>query len=115
MEKIWYYEYDPNSLQYIRAIFSDIQPDNTTVVAPEGIVGTTTFDKSSNKWVGETVEEWQEKNKDNTPENNVDALKLVFEKYQTLNDKTISALMLQVANQSKQIDVLKNNGGGSNV
>lgn len=115
MEKNWYYEYDPTSFQYIRAVFSDIQPDNTTSVAPEDIVGTPTFDEDSNQWVGESVQEWQEKNKNDAPTDELDTLKASFANYQATIAKTISSLILQTANQSKEIESLKNDGGTSNV
>lgn len=115
MEKNWYYEYEPTSFQYIRAVFSDTQPDNTTGVAPEGIVGVPTFDKDSNRWVGESIQEWQEKNKNDIPVDELDALKASFANYQVTTAKTISSLVLQTANQSKEIESLKNDGGTSNV
>ncbi|WP_281446883.1 hypothetical protein [Leuconostoc mesenteroides] len=115
MEKNWYYEYEPTSFQYIRAVFSETQPDNTTSVAPEGTVGTPTFDKVSNQWVGESVQEWQEKNKNNAPTDELADLKKSFANYQATIAKTTSSLMLQIANQSKEIESLKNDGGNSNV
>lgn len=115
MEKNWYYEYDPTSFQYIRSVFSDTQPDNTTSVAPEGIVGTPTFDEDSNQWVGESVQEWQEKNKNDISADELGVFKASFVNYQVTIAKTISSLLLQTANQSKEIESLKNDGGTSNV
>lgn len=55
MGKQWYYKYDEN-YNYVGAIFSDIVPENATVLAPIGFADVPKFNPDIDKWEGVSSE-----------------------------------------------------------
>lgn len=54
MAKNIYFVYEPNTGHYLRAVFADTKPANSTELEPTGLVNAV-FNTDTNKWEGTSI------------------------------------------------------------
>lgn len=54
MAKNIYFLYEPNTGHYLRAVFANTKPDNSTELEPTGLVNAV-FNTDTNKWEGTSI------------------------------------------------------------
>lgn len=101
-----YFLYEPNTGHYLRAVFADTQPENSTELEPTGLVDAV-FNTDTNKWEGTSIADEMAKAKEMAANNldpNQQALASLAIKLMQTNANLL-ARITALENERKEKDV----------
>lgn len=89
-----YFLYEPNTGHYLRGVFADTKPANSTELEPTGLVDAV-FNTDTNKWEGTSIADRMAKDKQNASVN--------IDPYQQQMASVSQMLMQKIAKQDLEI------------
>lgn len=96
-----YFLYEPNTGHYLRGVFADTKPANSTELEPTGLVNAV-FNTDTNKWEGTSIADTMAKAKQNASAN-IDPSQLRLASVSQMLMQRIAKQDLQIAQLTAQI------------